>query len=191
MMNLDDKYPSELNAFIIQFLGNIFMRFDLIYEKYQDCIQNDGTLIRRNPSLISDDISWFSIVSSNAFTVGDIGEFKIKCNKPGFDSIGIMSNTDIIKEKNRYHIRVKSYIYYYHGNGNLYETGGAHMDNQTNVTGFEKDDIITVKVDCIAWTVIFLKNGEMVGTVKEIEPNNTYYPFIGTNSDDVEYELIV
>ncbi len=166
------------------------MRFDLIHSDYTDCIKNDGTLFVRG---IDDELpSMFSALSSRTFSAGDIGEFRIKCNKPKGDSIGIISNTKVTKETDIYHACVEdTIIYYYHGDGVLYEVGGVMINDQNNVTGWKKNDIITVKVDCVKWTVTFMRNDEMVGGVTKIKENDVYYPLIGTCNDDVEYELIL
>ncbi len=186
-VDLDDKYPLELNVLILRFLGNIFIKFDLIYPAYAHCIQNDGTLLVRDNNISA---SWFRVLSSHAFTAGDIGEFKIKCTKPGYDAIGIRSNTDIIKEANKYHSALDGSMYYYHGDGHLYITKGYQPEDQTNVTKFALNDIITIKVDCVKWNVIFMKNDEMVGDITKIKSNQDYYPFVGFSYGVTEYQLI-
>ena len=75
-LNMEDQYPTALNVFIMNFLGNIWMRFDLFNERFKECVKNDGTLIIKQPDVSGKD---FSILSSTAFESGDIGEFKIKC----------------------------------------------------------------------------------------------------------------
>ena len=168
-LKLQDKYPSELNVFIIKFLGNIWMRFDLFNKKYKECVRNDGTLIIKQPSVSS---KMFSILSSNAFKQGDIGEFKIKCINPDRDSIGITSNKGIILDEclNKYHtysrfvggVRGRKPLYYYRVDGSFNETGGATVISQ-RPPGCIAGDIVTVKVDCVKWTVSFLKNNKVMG----------------------------
>ncbi len=187
VFGLAHRYPKELNGIILQIFANI-MGFDLIYEQYLNCIKNQGTLIVCG-AMSNFGIYYFSAISSFAFTSGEIGEFKIKCKKPGNDSIGIMSNTDIIKKKNEYHASIDGYIYYYQGGGHLYGAHGLRVKDQSNVEEFKENDVITVRVDCIKWKVTFMNNDDMVGVITRIEPNMSYYPFIGTKSDNVEYEL--
>ena len=185
-VELEDKYPKELNLLIMQFLGNIFMRFDLIHSDYKGCIQNDGTVFKRG---IYAKAKSFSAVSSYTFKPGDIGEFRIKCNKPGGDSIGIMDNTNIINYRSKYHSYIDVTVYYYHGWGNLYGVDGDLVENVSEHK-FKIDDIITVKIDCNKWILTFMRNDKMVGKQIEIASKDEYYPFIGTLSNNVEYELI-
>ena len=186
-VELETMYPAELNLFIIQFLGNIFMKFDLVHPNYRKYIKNDGTLVVRD-----DYFKMFSALSSHAFKSGDIGEFKIRCNRPKGDSIGIISSTKITEEIDTYHAVLDGQkIYYYHGDGWLYKTGGIQINDQNNVTKFKENDIITVKVDCVKWHVTFWKNDEMVGGIIQIAQNEVYYPLVGTCENNVEYELIL
>ena len=192
---LEDKYPSELNMLIIEFLGNIIMRFDTVHAKYRDCIQNDGKLlVRDNESM--DISSWdnFSILSSYAFTAGIIGQFSIKCNKPQWDSIGIMSNTDIVMKENIYHSDGNALVYYIHLDGFLYKRDSYDGEGEI-VEEITEDivanDVITVKVNCVEWKVAFMINDQVIGKIIDITPNENYHPFVGFFVDDAEYELLV
>eukprot|EP01084_Bolivina_argentea_P087309 157688_1 len=189
-IKLSSKYPIELNALIIHFLGNIFLKFDLVHENYKDCISKNGTVIKRSGSLKG--IRWFSVCSSTSFSEG-IHQFRIKCVKPKGDSIGIMSNTDIVKEKNKYHSWINCNIYYYHGEGTLYcgDGLGSTARGQYNLAPFEKDDIIAVKIDCNEWKVQFLRNDKLIGKTWDIQPDLSYHPFIGTRCEDTEYHLVI
>ena len=73
------------------------MRFDLVNPCYKEYIRKDGTLLVRPEG---EHIDMFSVLSSYAIKPGDIGQFKIKCVKPKGDSVGIISDTDIIKPSN-------------------------------------------------------------------------------------------
>ena len=194
-LEMEGKYPSELNIFIIQFLGNILMQFDLFNQKYKEHVKNYGTLIIKQ--VAPSDDNYFSVLSSTTFTAGDIGEFKIKCIKPGGDSIGITSNTDIILDKytSQYHAdcMFTKPVYYYRGGGYLNKAEGEGIRGQTNVSKFHANDIITVKVDCVKWKVSFMNNDEVQGgdaSSIDIEPNEIYHPFIGLMQGNVEYELV-
>ena len=46
----NNKYPLELITVIVQFLGHIAMKFDLIYKEYRNCIHNHDTLIKKQTS---------------------------------------------------------------------------------------------------------------------------------------------
>ena len=180
-LQLASEYPAELNMVITQFLGNVLMRFDLFNEKYRDCVQKDGTWIIKHKSIGND---YFSVLSSHTFAKGEVGEFKIKCIRPGGDSIGITSNKDIILDKNvgKYHTIQDKPVYYYRGPGHFNGTGGQPIRGQKNVSKWKANDIITVKVDCVEWTVSFLHNDVIQGgdaALIDIEPNKVYYPFIG------------
>ena len=59
-LNMEDQYPTALNVFIMNFLGNIWMRFDLFNERFKECVKNDGTLIIKQPDVSGKD---FSILS--------------------------------------------------------------------------------------------------------------------------------
>ena len=56
-------------------------------------------------------------------------------------------------------------MYYYHSSAYLHQTGGRQLyaQQRQNVTWFRKNDIITVNVDCVNWTVKFMKNNVIVG----------------------------
>ena len=134
----------------------------------------------------------FSVLSSYAFLAGTVGEFRIKCIKSQNESIGIMSNTEIIKEKHIYHSRHDAICFFYHVGGYLHETDGKMIANHLPKT--KANDIITVKVDCVKWNIVFMLNDEVLGgdaAVIDIEPNQDYYPFVGFYLGDCKYELLV
>ena len=120
--NLTETYPSEINLFIIQFLENIFLRFDLVNKLCRDCIKNDGTLLVRDDNLNRD----LSILSSCAFVAGTVDEFRIKCNKPIYDSIGIISDAKIVKKVNKYHSRMMHFVFSIMLEDSYIKTYGSH-----------------------------------------------------------------
>ena len=184
----DNQYPNDVILIVMRFVAKLILQFDLINPRYRHCIKNNGKLLIKSNM----DNEMFSVLSSNVFKPGDIGLFKVKCIKPGGDAIGIISNTDIINKINGHHayLGVGTFTYYYHGRGKLYLWKGKKMKNQVNVTRWNENDIITVKVDCMKWNIIFMKNNAMVGGITEIKPQSTYYPLIGTSDGNVEYQLL-
>ena len=198
-IGLEEVYPFELNLFIMQFLGNIFIKFDLVNEKYRDCIKNDGTLIVRDNEAMNLRYESFSILSSNAFSSGDIHEFSIKCNKSMQDSIGIMSNTKITAEDDCYHASAKAQFYYYYLYGGMWETkknllgnsGCQRIFEDEEIKHVQENDIVTVEVNCVEWTLKFMLNDELMGGIINIEPQAKYHPFIGLYQCDAEYELLL
>ena len=93
----------------------------------------------------------------------------------------------------KYHTAGGKNVYYYHGEGNLYETKGYRIKR---VMKMKANDIITIKVDCIEWKVSFMRNNEAAGGKDfsiAIQADEVYYPFIGFAyaSKDTHYELMV
>ena len=168
------------------------IKFDIVNEKYRDCIKNDGTLLAISHE--TSKFASFSILSSNSFSSGDIGEFSIKCNKPSQDSIGIMSNTSIITMDDCYHAEADAQFYYYYLYGNLYETdkdnGGYKGIFDRDVESAEANDVVTVKVNCVDWTLRFMLNNKLMGKPIKIKPEEKYHPFVGIYEVDGEYELL-
>ena len=139
--------------------------------------------------------SWdnFSILSSYAFTAGTIGEFSIKCNKPHWDAIGIMSPTDIVMKEDEYYSNSNALFYFIDFDGFLYKRdsyGGEGEIIDEIARDIVDDDIITVKVDCVKWTVAFMINNQVIGEIIDITQNENYHPFVGFYEDDAEYELL-
>eukprot|EP01084_Bolivina_argentea_P187858 323508_1 len=195
--SLYDKYPIDLNRLIIHFLGNIIFVFDLVHEKYINCIQHEGTYIRRPgqyEQYTLHDWVYVTIGSSLAFN-DSFNEFSIKCIKPRSDAIGILSNTAICKDKQWENIwcqKGPGNMYYYYGGGAI-SSGLNTKDKppkQKKIEKWQKGDIITVKVDRKEWTVRWLKNEKLIGRKVKIMPNVDYYPFVGTQYHDTDYELI-
>ena len=127
--------------------------------------------------------------------MGDIEEFSIKCHAIAEDLIGIMSNTSIIEESYEHYAYADAQFYYYHLDGELYQTdkvgGGCEIIfNNDEIESVYCDDIVTVRINCIEWTLTFLLNDEIMGGIINIKPNETYYPFIGLDWCEGEYELL-
>mmetsp|Transcript_33749 Transcript_33749/g.54001 ORF Transcript_33749/g.54001 Transcript_33749/m.54001 type:complete len:210 (-) Transcript_33749:8-637(-) len=193
LKQLSSLYPLELNAVIVTFLGNILFKFDSVHEKYRHCIQNNGRTVSR-PKVDNDaDLVLFSICSSTKFEVG-INQFTVKCVKnPRDNSIGIMSNTSICDKEDAHHFYAEANAYYLHGCGSIFcssKTANAKTYTHDLSRRCQKNDMVTIIVNCDRWTVQFIVNKQPLGTPIDIVPG-AYHAFIGTVDHDTEFELVL
>ena len=180
-------YPLELNGIIVAFVGNFLMRFDIIHHAYSHHLRQSGTMLKRADGMRG----YYIACSSTSFSSG-IHEFKVRLHKPKDDAIGIISSLQSCSLKPTFWGNAFGNLYYYYGDGQITEKrDGQKAINHYGEKGWNKDNIIRVRVDCDNWTVQFFNGSNKMTKGKiNIEPGMTYYPMIGTQSDDVEYELI-
>ena len=58
-LNADDyQYPESLTAVFIQFLGNIFLKFDVFYPMHEKCVQDDGKILKFGYGQLTDEHSF-------------------------------------------------------------------------------------------------------------------------------------
>ena len=187
-----NSYPKELNLIIIKFLGNVLLRFDIVHPNYRDQITGYGTIIKRPKQGNQPKWLQYMCFSSTTFTNG-IHEFRIKCIKPNEDAVGIVTGTSGCKSKKIHWASVNEDLYFYYGGGFVQyrkHNGIWASSSDLKCPKWEKNDIITVNVDCYKWILTFSMNNKMAQKVK-IVPNKVYYPFMGLQYHDVEYHLIV
>ena len=174
------------------------MVFDTIHKKYKNCIQQEGTYIRRPgqyEQYTLHDWVYVTICSSLSFN-HSFNEFSIKCIRPRYDAIGILSDISICndsKYENLWCQKGPGNMYYYYGGGAI-SSGLKTKDKpskQKKLPNWVRGDIVTVKIDRNEWTVRFLKNGKLIGRKVNIVPNIDYYPFVGTQYHDTDYQLII
>ena len=193
ILKINDIYPKCLNNVIMAYFGKLWdVSFDSFPSCYQNHIQDNGKLIKR---LHSKFYSPYIICSSTATSSGKIHEFSMKCITPKHDAIGIISSTVNCNKRNNFWSMAQGNLYYYWGGGKI--SHGMNTINATNtcdqyapVAKWEKDDIITVHIDCNQWIVQFFRNNEQVGNDVDIVPNIKYYPMMGLQTNDAEYQII-
>ena len=180
------------------YVGNIILVFDMVHKKYRNCIQHEGTYIRRPgqyEQYTLHDWVYVTICSSVAFN-HSFNEFSMKCIKPRMDAIGILSDATVCENPQYENIwcqKAPGNMYYYYGGGAI-SSGLNTKDKppkQKKLPKWKRDDIITVKIDTKEWTVRFLRNERLVGRKVNIVPNCEYHPFIGTQYHDTDYQLII
>ena len=193
--NDDHYYPTSLRVVIMTFVGNICMRFDTIHEDYKDHIKEHGSILERpqSSSINRKDSIYYIACSSTSFSSG-IHEFRILCNNPKDDAIGIISDISNCTKKNLFWTKAKGNIYYYYGDGQIsHKTDGDSIKSIfKDIKPWNKNDIIIVNINCNKWTINFYKDDKQnkMGTEINIKPNTTYYPMIATQNHDTKYEII-
>ena len=192
----DIHYPNALNGIIFNFAAaNMFLSFDIVYDDYRDCIQDniEGTLISMSPSTDSQN---FNICSSYTFAEGKIHSFGVKCLKrqrSASEFVGITSDIkEFIDGCYSWVMQLNADIYYYYGNGGIIE--GFETENRTGETQaaprWNVGDIITVEVDCIDWKFTIYHNDKKIGSSFAIVPNQQYHAFMTIKSNNSEFQLI-
>ena len=180
----DIDYPIELNAVILDFLGNILLVLNIIEDKHRHFIKNGGRIIERGPRNGQPDTVQFVAASEASYDEG-IDEFTVKCEESANDAIGICSDLNEVLSTTWCSYFETGYMYF--GNGIILgENGTKYQD----VSQWKKNDEITVRINCIEWKVTFFKNHEKVGESVEITPDRTYHPFIGCQNHDTKYEIV-
>ena len=187
-----NDYPLDINSIIIHFLGDIFVIFDIYHTAHQQCIQKQGTIIKRAAGTYgikggaeySSRWVYFSVGSSMEMDHGYYS-FDIKCVEPNrYDAIGITSDLSICEERNMWFGDGTGHTYCYKGGGAI-----AGLASQIGIQSWEKNDLLSVKIDCEAWTVSFYRNGQLMGKAVDMEKNVKYHAFIGTAMNETEYHL--
>lgn len=192
----DSKYPLELDAIIVAFVGNLIMRFDLTPQIYQYHIKHtlNGSILTRPPYFYVGQSCKYISCSSTSFKKGK-HKFDIKCIEPADDAIGIISNIHqslCFRKEDIFWGDINANMYYYYGGGQLSSKtiNGSIIRYNKFYPSWSKGDVIQVEVDCDNWTVSFQICGYNKQSTMDIEPNCIYYPMLATQNENVKYQLI-
>ena len=178
-------YPIELNKIIATFLGSIFLVFDIISESTpDDCIDKTGKLIKNTQNATTRVASSYCI--NNGVTYIDI-----KCIKPGqSDVIGITSNIDACKTGQWISLQ-KGYKYWWYGDTGIYGEKDQVdiVDKYMWSKSWQKNDVISMKIDCDQLELVWRLNQEIKHQVK-IKESIDYHLFFMGQSENIEYQLL-
>lgn len=193
----NDAYPIELNKVILDFAGNVLLRFDTTHEYFKQFIQDDGLTINRKVQTDLDKLDGYTIGSSWGISNG-ITEIKLKVIEPGeSDAIGITSNIDDCKQPIWINLQTGyNYTWYF---DTLYELKPKREKTASEASLSEKlgcqwksGDIVLLKIDCNKWEVAFLLNDERMGSLP-IKQDLEYHLMIGSQvyAENSKYQIII
>ena len=194
-IELENKFDKFINFVIGSFVGNMFLRFNVVPDECTDVIKDNGSELHRS-FLHSKSITnntRFMVGCSHGFNKG-INEWKIQvCQDHNEEVIGIITNIEDC-QKLMWIGYTKGDTYYYYGGDK--KGDGATIQTKINgrrqfysVDGYKwkKGDIIKVRLDCIKWKLSFYLNDKQIqckyggNLIKEwdvAQHNQTYYPVI-------------
>ena len=185
----DEKYPFSLNKIILEFLGNILLRFDTINSKYIDMIKENGMLIEST--------TYCSFVTACSVGVRKgIHQFRIRCNSPasGDCAIGIMTNIEQLSKRPSEWITSHSGYKYWWYNGSqilFADKNNKRLDKYYMKQKWGKNDEMMIKIDCNKWLVQFFLNDQVIEKSFNIEPDLVYYLFVAIQANGSKYQLII
>ena len=190
MQRYSRDFAAELIQFIATLLGCMLMTFDTINKDWKHVIQQDGYLIKSKTMKVL-------LYGCSIGVRGGVFTFRIKCLSSGNDEgIGIMSDINECSKTstmNTVHFMakdIKGYKYYWLGKRGIYAKHDEIELQSFDVPDeWEKDDIISIKVDCNKWKVTFSRNDKQEKSM-EIKSNLTYYLFVTTQWHGSSYQLL-
>eukprot|EP01084_Bolivina_argentea_P263914 446874_1 len=208
-----DKYDEQLSILIAQYIGNIFICFDIFHSKYIETVKSNGCIVQRG-NYKFEAIGYkygnnkqnvcILYASSCAMNKG-IHEWNIKVikNKTKFrsecdiiDAFGVTNKIDLCTQnENIFHILndwklsddIKNSLFTY----NFCTENESGWTPKYHLYLKEKD-VIKVVLDCIQWTLQFQVNGKLDQNAKliHLKPNCIYYPVILSRRNNTKYKII-
>lgn len=171
---------SGLICIIVSFVGNLLIRFDAFHPKFKDEVIDNGKKIQRmhgSPAVFGCTIGFQS----------GIHEVRVKCIRPGFERIGIVSELSQCESEKGWIEESKDSYYYYNYMG-IY--GNNVIKVPTNIA-WEKGDIIKVIINCDNWNISFYYNKECLAKETTITPDKCYYFVIAAHpSKACSYQIL-
>ena len=199
-----NNIPKSVSIMIGEYLSNIIPRFEIMPEdidKEHIKIDNYGLIFKRdamkkvagmiNPNFMV--TARFPIASSVGWNEGvhviTLSLIKVGNDKDddySGDVFGITDNIESCTKTTFWFTSTNAGTQYL-----LYDKAIIGDSKQENVAkSFEDGDVIDIKLDCNQWNVEFYVNGKQKGNQVVIEPNKTYYPFIISKYNNVEYHFL-
>ena len=209
-------FTLQLRIIIMEYIMDIFLRFDTSITKCMNDIFENGTFIHRGklsvakrllarkvgrnkPHKVLQDVSYSAVIfaSSTGYDQG-IHEWKIKvCDtSEHFQhcSFGIISDiNEALKPQSMSKVNGDSYYLNY---GQIQFGRYSKMKlfygstRKYSTPKWIQGDVITVHLNCNKWTCKFRINGKMVGSKFEITKFQTYYPAIESRAYNNQFELV-
>ena len=207
--NNDEYYTTlELRIIIMEYIMDIFLRFDTTHTKHTRDILQNGTFIHtgtafkflvrsegRNKASSSKYVNPGPIIyaCSTGYDEG-IHEWKIKINKASDRHIafGIITNIDQCKKSlTLYGVKGDAYyIQYDRICCGCHTVMKLRRSKKYTIKRWSVGDIITVHLNCEKWTCKFRINGKMVGCKFDITQNRKYHAAIESNACDNKLQLV-
>ena len=190
----DDSYPFDLNKIIAEFLGNIFIKFDVVSDvKLERFVHEDGKLMKTEKGLEGEGNFGCSFGIKKGITIIDV-----ECVKPGSinNVMGILSNIEEFKE-NKWTSNITGYKYWWRNGYGIY----GEKDQQDIVQhvsvwdSWKPNDILTFKIDMNKWKITFYLN-TVEHCIMPLKRDIEYYFTITQHSvsssgqDEVSYRLL-
>ena len=187
-------YPMELNQIILESLGNVLLRFDVIEKgQFRKYIDENGKHIRIPDSICYPKHNFACSVPINQ----GVTYFNIECiKKSGHEAIGIISSLDQCKSR-VWISNFTCYKYIWYDEDAIVAHKYLRKIYSTKRRGYNETpkwnegDMITVKVDCVNWKVTFYLN-RSVQFEWNICRNMKYYLVLQAfdYGEEVEYRLM-
>ena len=188
-------YDQALASLFVQFLGNIFFKFDLCHNKFKHEIINDGFEIKRDGT--EEDVNQIIFACSRGVNEG-IYEWRIKTMtnvQPNCgDGIGIATNIEPLTNTDKESIWIHNVqrdhnASFLHGGGSFYPID--KRNRSVDADEWSKGDIITIIINCDDWTVKFFMNDKLLGNkAYDIPKNMTYHLVISSQYGGQHYILL-
>ena len=179
-------YPSDLTNIFIQFIGIMFIRFDIYPKEHDILIKNGGRLIRKWGQTA------FTVACSKELNHG-VHEIKIKCKCFGAPSvIGITTNHEQYVIDGFWCGDTNGLIYAYYSPDIMV----PHESKQNAVHVISQSNLPELREGCIVILVVNIDRGKLTMNIDEyshcidIKPRQTYYFFMGLQSHYCQYEIL-
>ena len=191
--------PKELILICLMFYPKIEIVIDVYHDTLSKFVSNDNLSI----NIDNDPYSYMSFGSSIGWRKGIHYYTLQKRGGSSYIGIGIVSDINIVKNKNHYilYTRVdhsnKNFVgYCLDGNGNIYKmkvestTSYCNYEYICKADGWNTNDSMTIMVDCDNWKMRYYKKSKQIGGNIDIEPNITYYAAFTAYSSYMNIKLI-
>lgn len=188
LSNKDFAYPLDLNKVVIDFLGNIFVKFDVGH--FREFVKEDGKLIEIGQDFGRSSRAFLGFGSKFCMEK-DVTIIDIECIRPNTDYnvIGILTDLGDIKV-GEWIGSIDGCKYWWYNNAAIY----GEKDNRSiaapkrHVPVWQAGDIITLRIDLIAGKVTFYWNKEEIHKMK-LQRRFKYY-FVMMVSRNSSYRIV-
>eukprot|EP01083_Nonionella_stella_P041355 112116_1 len=165
--------------------------FDVCGKNYFN-ITDNGTVVAGNGTCS------YGVVTTNTCFSEGIHEWKIKsvrrrCCRHDMGVITDITHLADVGEDDGVaeELTPTGYCYlWWHGSYLKAFYQGEETDSVVLDAPMTEGDIITIRLDCTGWTITFIQNDKVVGSMK-VKENESYHPFVNTDGCAIQqYQLI-
>ena len=180
-----DHFESSLMLIMMEFLGNIFIMFDVYPSKCKWMFSNYGKTFKRDFPR-RDNMDAFTFGCSLGWNKG-IHKIWIESRASGFGSnaFGITSDIKYFGTNHVWFGHQDGYKYVMNGNllaaiDDFSDIGSSHH-NVFDESESKSGDILQICLNADQWTVTFSLNEKQLGKPMKVKPDQTYHLFISSS----------